>query len=42
MTETGSRPNIQTINIIWDIETFGFRICFGFRVSDFEFLDELI
>jgi len=25
-------------NIVWDIGTFVFRICFGFRASDFEFV----
>ena len=25
-------------NIVWDIGTFVFRICFGFRASDFDFV----
>jgi len=25
-------------NIVWDIGTFVFRICFGFRASDFGFV----
>jgi hypothetical protein len=40
--QNGSCLNIAFDDIVLVIETFGFRICFGFGASDFEFAEPAI